>query len=77
MVRMEDVSKVTAAYAAMNPWARKLLIDVAAQYAKRWPAPKPQLSLVPLHSAQPPPDLLDNDVDGRTLILVRKTVNRQ
>lgn len=75
---MEHVSELLDAYAGMNAWARALIRDVAADYAKRWPAPKRQavLTLLPSPiSIKPAPDLLDNTVDRRPTIIIRKAIN--
>lgn len=46
---MSDLEQLSADFQAMNPWAKKLLGELAKAYALRWPAPKPppHLQLVP------------------------------
>jgi hypothetical protein len=46
---LTDLERLTAAYQAMNPWAKKLLLDIAGDYVKLFPVPKPasHLNLVP------------------------------
>lgn len=55
---MTDLERLTAAYESMNPWARKLLRDLAEDYAKLFPAPKSasRLSLVPRSMPKPAMD---------------------
>ncbi|MFL6672917.1 MAG: hypothetical protein ACJ8LG_06475 [Massilia sp.] len=52
---MTGIEQLTAAYESMNPWARKLLRDIAEDYAKLFPAPKraSKLSQVPRSMAKP------------------------
>jgi hypothetical protein len=38
---MTDLERLTAAFEAMNPWARELLRDLAEGYAIDFPAPTP------------------------------------
>jgi hypothetical protein len=38
---MTDLERLTAAFEAMNPWARELLRDLAEGYAVDFPEPKP------------------------------------
>lgn len=78
---MKHVPELIAAYAAMSPWARSLLLDVAKDYAIKFPAPKKQVSLTLVQAdgicVKAPPDLLDNGVDRQPSVVVREPVDRE
>lgn len=46
---MTDLERLTAAFQAMDPWARGHLLDLARQYANKWPVPKPAPHLQLVH----------------------------
>lgn len=81
---MKHLPDITAAYISMNPWARRLILAVALDYATRWPMKKqqagqraaPKLTLI-LGSldVQEEPDLLNDTVDRGTAIIIGKTIN--
>lgn len=76
---MKHLPELIAAYSAMSPWARSLLLDVANDYAVKFPAPKkqPNLTLVQPDGVriQPAADLLDNSVDRRAPVGARKPID--
>lgn len=76
---MTHLPDLIAAYAAMSPWARSLLLDIALDYAKKFPAPKKQANLTLVQSdiidVQPAPDLLDHCVDCGAPVTVCKPVD--
>ncbi|PIL46096.1 hypothetical protein CR105_03115 [Massilia eurypsychrophila] len=53
---MTDLERLTAAFHAMNPWAQRLLSDLAEKYAVGFPAPRPKthLRLVAVGRQRPP-----------------------
>lgn len=77
---MSELPDLLQAYESMTPWARSLLLEIAQDYAKQFPAPKkhPGLTLVKsgeIRILQSAPDLLDHDIDGGPPVLTRKPVN--
>lgn len=76
---MEKMQELMDAYRAMSPWARGLILDVAKDYAAKFPAPKirASLALVPCDgiNIQAAAYLLDNGVDRRAPVTVCKSVD--
>lgn len=77
---MSDLPDILKAYEAMNPWAQSLLLEIAQDYARQFPAPKknPSLTLVKsseIRILQPTSDLLDHNIDRSPAILARQPVN--
>lgn len=79
---MHRIHEMTAAYAAMDPWARGLILTLAIDYASRFPAPRPaafRLSLVrtlvtqPGHHAQ----TLEETVDSSAPLGVCGTIGKK
>lgn len=46
---MKNLERYVAAYKQMDDEAKRLILDIAEDYAKEWPAPsaRPKLQLVP------------------------------
>ena len=80
---MTHLPEVIASYAAMSPWARELLRDIAADYAVRWPVVKkkkvgtgPALSVVaPVARVEEAPHSLNSDINRRFTVVACEPVD--
>jgi hypothetical protein len=76
---MKHVPELVAAYAAMSPWARELLMDVAKDYAEKFPAPRKQVNLTLVQAScvrsQPAANLLHYGIDSLAPVIVRQAVD--